>query len=146
VGLAYDDGRWLAQLEASYTASGLDVLPSAAAGYFSFGRRFGAVTAYSLYGVGESMKHRVRLPALALKSPTITPLWDAVDAAFNQNGLGEQSLSLGLRWDVYQNIALKAQWTHFWLERNGVVLWDELGTGPSPGQVNLWSMGVDFIF
>jgi hypothetical protein len=68
-----------------------------------------------------------------------------VDHLLNGNGVDQISASLGTRWDVYENVALKAQWSHFWLGGNGTLYWLEL-KAPLPAQVNVWSFGVDFVY
>jgi hypothetical protein len=59
----------------------------------------------------------------------------------------EKSLSLGLRWDVGEHIALKTQWSYYWLGQNGPALWRTPASGgPTPDAVNVWSVGMDFVF
>ena len=144
LGLAYDNGVWLAQMEASYVDSSQEVVPDAATAYLSVGRRFDKFTFYTVYGIGQTLRHEVKLPAL--RNAGLGTLRREVDTVFNGNGQDEQSLSLGARWDVYRNVALKAQWSHYWLGHNGVVQWDEPGTGNIPNNVNVWTLGVDFLF
>ncbi|BBL76014.1 porin [Methylomagnum ishizawai] len=146
-GLAYDDGGWLAQLEASYTDSQVVSFPSVASGYLSLGRRAGPVTVYTLLGISETLHSATALPRPWLATPEVDLLWRTVDSLINANGVDEKSVSLGLRWDVYENIDLKAQWSHYWLGRNGAQLWVEPAlSAPTPGQVDVWSLGVDFVF
>ncbi|SMF96098.1 porin [Methylomagnum ishizawai] len=146
-GLAYDDGGWLAQLEASYTDSQVVSFPSVASGYLSLGRRAGPVTFYTLLGISETLRHTATLPRPWLATPAVDLLWRAADSLINANSVDEKSVSLGLRWDVYENIDLKAQWSHYWLGQNGAQLWVEPElSAPTPGQVDVWSLGVDFVF
>ena len=146
VGLSYDDGTWLIQSEAAYTDSDVEVQPNTVTGYLSVGRRFGPVTLYSVYGIGETLHHQIKLPPLRVNLPELQAMRHGVNDAFNANGMDEQSATLGLRWDVYKNVALKAQWSHYWLGQNGMVQWDLPGAGPRPDQVNVWLMGLDFVF
>lgn len=145
VGLAYDDGVWLAQAEAAYIPTNIQLLPTIASGYLSLGRRFGPVTVYSLLGIAESMSRHVRLPDPLLRVPALLDAKSGVEDAINGVGVDEKSVSLGLRWDVYENIALKAQWTHFWLGRKDHLFWLD-PEPPTPTQVNVWSFGMDFVF
>ncbi|MBS1212003.1 MAG: hypothetical protein H6R26_619 [Proteobacteria bacterium] len=146
IGLAYDDGTWLAQAEGSYIDSNLVVFPSVAAGYLSLGRRFGQVTVFSLLGIAKNSVDSVKVPPLQLPVPEVAALRATVDDLLKGNGVDEKSVSLGARWDVYENIALKAQWSHYWLGQNGTQLWVEPASGPTPDTVNVWSVGVDFLF
>lgn len=148
IGLAYDDGLWLAQMEASYIHSDLSVFPSVASGYFSAGRRFGKVTVYSLFGISESLHTRVTVSNPLVPVPAVVGLRNAADQVLNSdtNGVDEKSVSLGLRWDVHEHIALKTQWSHYWLGYNGAALWLTPVSGPTPDTVNVWSVGLDFVF
>jgi hypothetical protein len=147
IGLAYDDGIWPIQAEAAYIHSEANQLPSMANAYVSVGRRFGAVTLYSLFGIAESLHSRVSLPEPLLPTPDLVGLRNYVNGILNGNGVDQKSLSLGLRFDVYENIALKAQWGHFWLGNGSTLLWLDPAL-PAPGavEVNVWSFGVDFVF
>jgi hypothetical protein len=146
IGLAYDDGIWLAQMEGAYSDSNLHVYPTVANGYFSLGRRFGSVTLFTLLGIAETLNRHVEVSQPLLPVPQVVSLRDSVDTLLNNNGVDEKSVSLGVRWDVRENIALKAQWSHYWLGQNGTQLWVEPASGPTPANVNVWSLGVDFLF
>jgi hypothetical protein len=146
IGLAYDDGLWLTQMEASYIHSDISVYPSVASGYLSAGRHFGKVTLYSLFAISESLNSRVKLSNPLAPVPAILELRNAVDQAINNNGVDEKSVSLGLRWDVHENIALKTQLSHYWLGNNGAALWLKPESGSTPDSVNVWSVGMDFVF
>ncbi len=145
LGWAYDDGVWPAQAEAAYIDSAVPELPSMANAYLSVGRRFGSVTLYSLFGIAESLNHRATVPYPLAQMPALLGLRDSVEQSINGNGVDQKSASLGLRWDVHNNIALKAQWSHFWLGSNGTLFWFE-PKPPLPDQVNVWSFGVDFVY
>ncbi|NJD08372.1 MAG: hypothetical protein FIA97_18030 [Methylococcaceae bacterium] len=146
IGMGYDDGTWLAQMEAAYIDSNFTFYPSGANGYLSLGRRVGPVTLYTLLGIAETFKDRIPVSQPLLPIPALVGFRDTVDAILNGNGVDQKSISLGVRWDVHENIALKAQWSHYWLGENGTQLWQEPFSGPTPREVNLWSLGVDFLF
>lgn len=146
LGVAYDDGTWQIQSEASYIGSpDLPVMANMLAGYLSVGRRFGHVTVYGLYGFGQSLDAREKLSDPLAQIPALVDLKNGAENLLNNARVDQQSASLGLRWDVYENIALKAQWSHFWLGRQGTFLWTD-PEQPTPLNVNVWSMGVDFVF
>lgn len=146
-GLSYDDGVWVGQIEGAYENTDLEIYPSFASGYLSLGRRFGPVTPFVLLGISKTLNDSVQIPNLRVQVPALISLRNAVDGALNRNGINEKSVSLGLRWDVYENIAFKGQWSHFWLGQNGTQLWVEpLDAGPTPNEVNVFSISVDFIF
>ncbi|MDD5581452.1 MAG: hypothetical protein PHY16_19575 [Methylobacter sp.] len=146
IGLAYDDGLWLAQMEASYIDSDQLNYPSVASGYFSAGRRFGKVTLYSLFGISESLHNQIELSNPLIPVPAIVELRNAVAQLPNSSRVDEKSVSLGLRWDVTEHIDLKTQWSHYWLGNNGAALWLTPAAGLTPDTVNVWSVGLDFVF
>jgi hypothetical protein len=145
LGMVYDNGVWPVQAEAAYTDSNFLEFPSILSAYLSVGRRFGKVTPYALYGVAESLNHHTNIPDPVVPLKPLINLKYGYEAIINNKGVDQMSLSLGTRWDVYENIALKAQWSHFWLGEDGNLLWMRLGS-PQPKQVNVWSFGVDFVY
>ncbi len=146
IGLAYDDGVWLTQLEASYIDTDLITYPSVANGYFSLGRRFGKLTLYSLFGISETLNNRVKFSNPLAPVPAVAALQNSIGRLSNLIGVDEKSISLGLRWDIHEHVALKTQWSHYWLGDNGTALWLAPASGPTPDIVNVWSVGMDFVF
>jgi hypothetical protein len=146
IGLSFDDGVWLAQTEGAYVNANYATYLSSASGYLSVGRRVAKFTPFLLLGISETLRGRVNIPEPLLPIPEVIAMRNAVDNVLNNYGVDEKSVSLGLRWDVYQNIALKAQWSHFWLGNNGAGLWVIQTSGPTPNNVDVWSAGVDFMF
>jgi len=146
VGTAYDDGVWLAQAEASYMETDNSYVVDTVSAYLSVGRRFSEFTVYGLYGLSFSFNDQVDIPAPLVPAPSLLALQQGLDQALNYNSIDQQSFSLGVRWDFYSNIAFKAQWTHFWFGERGAALWAQDEPGNIPREVNLWSLGVDFVF
>jgi len=145
IGVAYDDGVWPLQAEVSYMDSALIGFPNRVNGYLSVGRRFGKLTPYSLYGFEQSLTRRITIPAPPPQSSDLLGLRNDIDQGLNRN-VDQMSLSLGMRWDVYENIDLKAQWSHFWLGGNNSPVQWLYPQPPLPNQVNVWSFSVDFVY
>lgn len=147
LGAAYDDGTWLAQAEVSYSDTDTIYFPDTISSYLSIGRRFSNITLYSLYGISHSKKNNVDIPSPIFPLPALQQLEQGLEALLNTHGVDQQSISLGLRWDFYQNVAFKAQWSHFWLGEQGTQYWyaDPFSDSQSE-QINVWSFGVDFVF
>jgi hypothetical protein len=97
-------------------------------------------------GIAQTFDYRTTIPPLAVPIPQLVVGRNLIDQALNNNGIDQKSLSLGARWDVYENIALKAQWSHYWLGNDGTQFWVEPQSGPLPANVNVFSLGVDFVF
>ena len=146
LGMAYDDSVWLAQAEMSYTSTNTTWYPSQASGYINFGRRFSSLMVYSLFGITKSVYKDVVIPKPPAGLGDLNAAYTALDSAINKNGVDEKSVSLGLRWDFYTNMAFKAQWSHFWLGKDGDRTWGSNTNAAFPDHVNVFSVGVDFIF
>ncbi|MCX7067023.1 MAG: hypothetical protein NTW85_04960 [Methylococcales bacterium] len=146
VGVVYDDGVWLTQMEAAYTASNTLWSPTRVTSYLSLGRRFSTVTLYSLLGIAKTFQHNVTIPSPLVASPALLGIQQRLDQALNNNGINEQSVSLGTRWDFHENMALKTQWSHYWLGNNGPQQWQQSSGNITPNNVNVMSVGIDFIF
>ena len=147
IGGAYDDSVWILQAEASYLASDSHYVPDRASAYLSIGRRFSSVTLFALYGFAHSFQNKADMPESVIPIPQQQLLQSTIDAINSPSSIDEQSLSVGLRWDFYTNIAFKAQWSHYWLgTEKGVQAWETSSLEPIPNKVNVWSVGLDFIF
>jgi hypothetical protein len=146
LGAAYDDGVWLAQAEMSYIGTNTTWYPSQASGYINFGRRFSSLTVYSLLGITKSLPNDVLIPTPPPGLGDLSAAYTALNSAINKNDVNEKSISLGLRWDFYTNMAFKAQWSHFWLGKDGDRTWVSNTNAMFPDHVNVFSVGVDFIF
>ncbi|MFM8332776.1 MAG: hypothetical protein ACKN9T_13910 [Candidatus Methylumidiphilus sp.] len=109
IGLAYDDGVWPVQAEAGYLDSEWPGFANRVNGYLSVGRRFGKLTTYSLYGFEQSLTRRLEIPQAPAQYPELIGLRNDINQGLNRS-VDQMSISLGVRWDVYHNIDLKAQW------------------------------------
>lgn len=146
IGTAYDDGAWIAQAEVSYVDTETAFFPDAVSAYLSIGKRISNVTLYTLLGISHSFQKDINIPSAIFASPQLEQLREVTDRAINKNGIDEKSISLGMRWDFHPNVALKSQWSHYWLGSNGTQFWQDISSKEESIQVNLWSVGIDFIF
>lgn len=146
LGMAYDDGLWLSQAEASYVNSSTPYFPDTASGYLSIGRRISKVTLYTLFGISYSFQKDIPIPTPIFPSAQLQELSQAIDQSINKNGVDEKSISLGARWDFHPKFALKTQWSHYWLGKNGTQSWQDLTLKDKSREVNVWSLGIDFTF
>lgn len=143
LGVSYDRDDWLWSAEYSRVAVSTGTR-SGQAGYVSVGRRFGDVT---LYGMAGRMVSKLGVQS--------TPDWSGLGAlaqqvatevayGINSSRARQTSLSLGTRWDIHPQMALKLQLDHYWVSETGGGLW----VGPSMGaaQPNVLSATMDFTF
>lgn len=147
LGINYDDGDWLSQFETSYTRSNIVWSPSRVNGYWGFGRRFSDITLFSLLGFSKSFEDTINVPNPLVANRDLMANKQRLNYALNHTAINEQSTALGVRWDFYTNMDIKAQWDHYWLgQHNGTQHWQQsLGT-QNPNEVNVMSVAIDFIF
>jgi len=144
MGLAYDDGLWQAQAELGMTDTNKDFISASDAAYISVGRRIGKYTPF------------VIISALRPNTHLYQPInnWGA-DANWqseaihivNSTRMDQKSLSLGLRWDINQQSAVKLQWTTTQIEEYGYGLWwRPIPYNGQDHRVDMLSTSLDFIF
>jgi len=159
VGLAYDRGPWVTQAELSYVSG--DVLQERAwRGYGSFGYRIGPFLPYvaaarvlprsatvnppsdwaaALAQVLPGPPVQAQAQALALQS-----LGDTIATDINASFYNQRSVSLGARWDLSAQTALKLQWDYYHVYANGAGLWG--GGNNNSAYANVFSAVVDLVF
>ena len=150
VAASYDPGAWFLMAEwARFDTR--SVIGRKSAGYASAGVRLGKVTPYATYArlKAESPRSDPGVPLAGLP-PALAGLGGALNAALNRQlaALPEQStVSLGARWDVVRNAALKVQWDHVRLGSGSYGTFGNIQPGfPLGGAVNVYSAVVDFVF
>ncbi len=143
-GLAYDKNSWLFQSEAALAAS---KWPAASmyTGYASLGRRFGPVTFYSVVSGAKTLDRKTTVTSPILPLPQLEVLQTVTQDALNAGRINQQTVSVGARWDIHPQVALKAQWDHTWIRRHGgVLLQNELLDRDIT--LNIFSANISFVF
>jgi hypothetical protein len=149
LGASYDDRTWLGQAEVSRVSGNRQIYPQGTAAYLSVGRRFGAFIPYA----GVSGFRPAKNAATAIQD-WASPL--GVDAAVLQNmavrGLNstridQRTFSLGLRWEVHVQAAIKLQWDRIRINPNGYGLWSSSETAPlATDRSSLITATLDWVF
>jgi len=107
-------GHWRLQGEYVLRSSDLPLLPQQQAAYLLLGYRLGAWTPYALVAEMDTETERLsaRLPAaLATDNPAVYGLLDQGLTSFTSYlQFRQRSFGLGLRWDLREDLALKADW------------------------------------
>jgi hypothetical protein len=85
------------------------MLPQATAGYITAGVRFGAWTPYLTIAQRKNDTHIANPPPSIDFGPTAQP-YDVIANVLANTNQAQSSTALGLRWDFYANLALKAQY------------------------------------
>lgn len=146
LGATYDDGTWLAQTEGGYLHSPTRFLPSTFLSYLSLGRRVKAFTFYTLLGLSESFQDPVTMPQPLVNTTQIKALTDSTENLLNGRNKNEKSVSLGMRWDFYDKMAFKFEWNHYFIDQSGAGTWLKEKNLATSEEVNVWSLGIDFVF
>jgi hypothetical protein len=142
-GVRYDHHPWVVEAEASYTDSDLLTLP-VASGYLSVGRRKGPVTLYGMAAMVRNPDGRRVAPEAPL--PQFSPLRQGIQVTYDTTHIDQHSLSLGLRWDIRHDLALKAQWDHHWIEPYGGGLWAQERPFTEQRELDTFSINFNFVF
>lgn len=131
LGLSWDMSPWQLQAEASRITGNFDISQSWY-GYASLARRFDAVTLFAITGRARSSRPPVPDPQWAATlTPILGPamanqaqaLGQGIASTYNLGRQDERSLSLGARWDLSAQTALKLQWDGIGNRAFGGGLW-----------------------
>lgn len=117
------------------------------------GYRIGKFTPYVSYAAAKT-KNRIQVSDVASQ---LTPLVGASNAAQLQGGIqaladasvrDQNTSSIGVRWDVYKNMALKAQYDHIRIEDPSTqgFLINKSSTYPTRAGGNAFAVSLDFVF
>lgn len=146
LGLHYDDGTWLGQAEWGHASSTSGIIPHGTMWYAGLGRRFGDWTPFV---VASSVQ-----PADGVRTPSAN--WSVIGQAdlqrtalsvINSTRAAQDTMALGVRWDVGNQVAVKVQWSSTRVQAAGYgQWWRDLVLNARPARVNLLSVNADFIF
>lgn len=151
-GAQYDRDKWLFTAEINHAQVDDHPTSSFTSGYASLGRRFGSV---SVFGVESALIRSASLLSTPDWATSLAPFGASVAqqaqylasvATLASNSLtGHQhTTSLGARWDLTAQLALKTQWDHVQTDANGGELWG-IST-PAAGTADVISVVLDFVF
>lgn len=146
VGGSYDDGAWIAQAEVGRTRSSADIVPHGRMGYIGVARRFGD---WMPYLIASTIR-----PGNALRSSTLdwnpagqSALQEQALRVVNTTRMSQDTLSLGVRWDFHNQMAMKLQWDTTRVNAYGYGLWfRDLDLVNRPSRINLLTVSLDFVF
>ncbi|WEN41291.1 hypothetical protein CKCBHOJB_00839 [Thauera sp. GDN1] len=144
LGLQWDDGRWLVSAELAHSTADAFANSSTAA-YLAVGRRFGSLTPY--LGLARQWQDEPLVDPAAGNTPTELALIDGFNRSRNQ---AQRSITAGLRWDVRQNTAIKAELAHVRTDAGAYGTFIARGNPFVPGldrqSINLMSISIDVVF
>lgn len=151
-GASYDN-LWQLSGEVGYIASDWHALPDTLSAYFSVGRHIGEVTPYILLASVRPLQDSATITAPQnTPSPAanaqLAAIYDGLNSGLHLVRFKQNTISVGARWDVHTNVALKLQWDHSEVGARAAGLWrNESGTTLSPAAtVNLVSASANWVF
>ncbi len=145
LGASYDDGVWLAQGELGLMDASADMVSNGTAAYLSVGRRFGDWTPFVTASHIVS-RHAPRQAATDWGVIGQSGLQQLALGIHNSTRFDQSGLSLGVRWDVHPQAALKLQWDHYFIEGEGHGLWWTAKDRSRDAQIDVLSLTLDFVF
>lgn len=145
LGLGYDNGPWV--LSAEYTRRKTDSYVSSTTGWStSAGYRIAAFTPYVVVSKLKVDDTNVDNTIPKGVSGGLDMLSAAVDGTVATTAVGQKTVSLGMRWDVHRNTALKFQIDRIRTDGgNGLFGNAQPGFG-SGTQVTVYGVSVDVVF
>ncbi len=130
--------KWLAEASFMDTDMAL-VLPSASV-YTGLVKRFNN---FALYGL---LAHARTTQSPCPANSQLPEYYQTiVQHGLDSTDFEQTTASIGMRWDIATNLALKGQWDRSWVSANKDLLWDgdEISTDE---QVNVFALSMSFIF
>jgi len=147
LGLTYDNNSWIVQTELNRVETSNNIFTSSHSAYLSVGRR---IDNFTVFGIGSIIENtddinQVSAP-LGFAPPQTFALQNIVQEQYDQTGVDQRSLGLGVRWDITHNTALKAQWDRTWVKPDGAGLWAKDSTNTTDETIDTFSINLNFLF
>ena len=151
-GVSYEN-LWQLSGEVGYTTSDWQALPDMIAAYFSIGRHIGQVTPYLLLASIRPLQDSPTISApqstpSAAANAQLSGLYGGLTLIAGSVPFNQHTVSVGARWDVLSNVALKLQWDHSEVHAGGAGLWtnETKVAPPSAATVDLVSASVNWVY
>jgi len=143
IGASYDQNNLIASFE--YTKRKTDsYVPSTTGWYTTLGYRFGKVAPYVTLSQVKTDDSNVNNTIPTGVNVQLTTLKLTVDGVVSGQALNQKTTAVGVRWDVWRNIALKAQYENVRPEGPGLFANTTANFGKD--KVNVYSVAADFVF
>jgi len=147
----YDWQHWSYLVEASTLHPKQDIISDTTAAYASVIYHDDNASYYGIYSFVRSDginidNQNVDLSALS-NIPGGTDIYEGVEIAFSFYSSNQSTISLGWRWNIFSNLALKFQWDHTQIDAQGGTIWLNKDVAIAPkATVNTLFSNVSFIF
>jgi hypothetical protein len=143
IGVGYDHENWVANFE--YTKRKTSSFVSSTTGWeATLGYRVGKFTPYAVVSQLKVDSSNIKNTIPTNAGVQLATLAAYVNALIARQNLAQKTDAVGVRWDVWKNIALKAQYDRVKVD-GGVGLFTRVN-GTMPSSVNVYSIAADFVF
>lgn len=156
LGAAYTPENWQFQVELNHIPTDLEALGDFTSGYFSVGRHIGNTTVYAMVAKVESstqyreVNDAPTLPPPLSFVPDLQEGIDNIEAGLNfylqSVPVHQHTVSLGMRWDILYNLAMKIQVDRSWVQAYGSALWDQKAPNPNDETLNTYTINLNYVF
>lgn len=146
MGLGYDKSNWIIQSEASFIESDFDLYRDLVSYYLSAGYRIGDAKIYAITARARASEQRIHVAAPPFDDPSINFLRDTTQNVFDATYINQETNSLGIRWDLRYDLALKLQWDHTSIAAVGGALWDQKAIPRKPTSINIYAINLNYVF
>ncbi|WP_282176928.1 hypothetical protein [Vibrio nereis] len=145
---SYFDGRWCFESEVFKISADQESIPQGVGGYALLGRAFDNITPYAMYGRVKQSNSRYNSSSdWGALDPALAQLQQGTLLGIDSIRIDQSTYSVGVRWDLLPNLALKAQMDHVEIDPYGYGLWATSGEGIDKSRdVQVYTLNMNFIF
>jgi hypothetical protein len=143
IGLSFTPQNWHIQSEVGHIDSEIAAYGSLLSGYLSVGRELGPTTVYGILAKAKKSDSRHHIGDAP---PGLEPLQTALQALYHRTQINQQTASLGIRWNIRYDVAIKAQWDHTEVSAYGASLWDQRTTITEDRSLNTYTINLNYVF
>lgn len=118
LGYAYDNNDWLVQAECGYLKSEWAPILSTKSAYLSVGKHIGSYTPYIVLSIVKPDEDAINITPPP-EGYGLDELYNYTWSTLNDFIVDQKNCSIGLRKDIGPNMALKIQWDHIWINKDG---------------------------
>jgi hypothetical protein len=142
-GISYDHDNWVGSVE--FTKRKTSSYVSSTTGWSATGGyRIGKFTPYAVVSKVKVDSSNVN-NTIPTSVPQLAPLAAAVNGLLAGQNIAQKTDSVGVRWDAWKSIAVKAQYDHIKPD-GGPGLFEKVQAGFGTSAVSVYSVSVDFVF
>jgi len=141
----YQWQNWLASAELSQVDSESDVVPKINSGYAALSYQINSHQMYGIYAYTDSRIYDFNEPGV--NEAALEEVIHATNSLMNFYAPNQDTISLGWRWDISNNIASSLQWNYTTLSEGGSTLWINKGESHDEAEsINTFLFTLSMVF